>query len=47
MYKSSTTQGAAAGQGPTPGSDGAGADSEKKKDDVVDAEFVDVDEKKK
>ena len=46
MYKSSTTgpQG-----GPTPGADGAGAapKEEKKKDDVVDAEFVDVDDKKK
>ena len=42
MYKSASTQ-----QGPPPGADGAGpASGEKKKDDVVDAEFVDVDEKK-
>ncbi len=50
MYKSSSTQGPAAG-GQGPGSDGAsapqdGAGQQKKKDDVVDAEFVDVDEKK-
>ena len=47
MYKSSTTQRPAQG-GPTPGADGAGAapKEEKKKDDVVDAEFVDVDDKK-
>src|SRR5580698_504467 len=46
MYKTSTSgpQG-----GPTPGADGAGAapKEEKKKDDVVDAEFVDVEDKKK
>ncbi|MBV8844963.1 MAG: molecular chaperone DnaK [Bryobacterales bacterium] len=47
MYKSSTTQGPGAGPGPetgaqTPGGDGAS----KPKDNVVDAEFVDVDEKK-
>jgi molecular chaperone DnaK len=47
MYKQSTTQGpGAGGQGPTAGNDGGGS-SEKKKDDVVDAEFVDVDDKKK
>jgi molecular chaperone DnaK len=46
MYKSSTAGGAQGG--PTPGGDGAGAPKEeKKKDDVVDAEFVDVDDKKK
>jgi molecular chaperone DnaK len=45
MYKSST--GGPQG-GPTPGSDGAGAPKEeKKKEDVVDAEFVDVDDKNK
>ena len=49
MYKQSASQGpgtqgaGASGQGP--GTDGAG--SEKKKEDVVDAEFVDVDDKKK
>ena len=51
MYKSSSTsgaagagpQGGAAQDGAGPSGDGAGA----KKDDVVDAEFVDVDEKKK
>jgi molecular chaperone DnaK len=48
MYKSSSQPGA----GPTPGGDGAGpgagpsADGGGKKDDVVDAEFVDVDDKK-
>jgi molecular chaperone DnaK len=50
MYKSSAGTGAG-GQGPTPGADGAGAPhdgaAQKPKDDVVDAEFVDVDEKKK
>jgi molecular chaperone DnaK len=46
MYKSAGT-GPAAG-GPTAGPDGAGAapGAEKPKDNVVDAEFVDVDEKK-
>jgi molecular chaperone DnaK len=46
MYKSSTTGGPT---GPAPGADGAGAapKEEKKKDDVVDAEFVDVEDKKK
>jgi molecular chaperone DnaK len=42
MYKSSSTE---AGAGPTPDSASAGT-GEPKKDDVVDAEFVDVDEKK-
>ncbi len=48
MYKSSSQPGA----GPTPGGDGAGpgagpsTDGGGKKDDVVDAEFVDVDDKK-
>jgi molecular chaperone DnaK len=49
MYKSAGTgaqEPGAGGQGPA-GSDGAGsAGSEKPKDNVVDAEFVDVDEKK-
>jgi len=48
MYKSSAQQ--AGGAGPTPGGEGPGAsggDSGKKdKDNVVDAEFVDVDDKK-
>jgi molecular chaperone DnaK len=49
MYKSSQQPGA--GAGPTPGGDGTGSapggDSGKKdKDNVVDAEFVDVDDKK-
>jgi molecular chaperone DnaK len=47
MYKASSGPGAA---GAAPGGDGAGpapgADGGKKKDDVVDAEFVDVDDKK-
>jgi molecular chaperone DnaK len=48
MYKTSTTSGGAPGADPTPGSDGAsGGQQEKKKEDVVDAEFVDVDDKKK
>jgi len=43
MYKASSEPGA----GPTPGADGGGAGpSGGKKDDVVDAEFVDVDDKK-
>jgi hypothetical protein len=47
MYKTSTTQGPGA-NGPTAGSDGASAGdgASKPKDNVVDAEFVDVDEKK-
>ena len=46
MYKTSSQPGA--GTPPTDGASGAasGATQEKKKDDVVDAEFVDVDEKK-
>jgi hypothetical protein len=48
MYKASSTPPGAPGAPPQgdgggPSADGAGA---KKKDDVVDAEFVDVDEKK-
>ncbi len=50
MYKSSTTGGPTPG-GQAPNADGAGPSKdgggEKKKDDVVDAEFVDVDDKKK
>ncbi len=48
MYKSSSSAGPQSG-GPTPGADGNGpaGDGAKPKDDVVDAEFVDVDEKKK
>ena len=50
MYKSSAQPGAT-GAGPTPGADGGGTPggggaSGGKKDDVVDAEFVDVDDKK-
>jgi molecular chaperone DnaK len=47
MYKASSTtsaQGAGAGEGAP--QDGAGSADSKKKDDVVDAEFVDVDDKK-
>jgi molecular chaperone DnaK len=44
MYKSSATPGSAP---PPPPQDGAGGDGSKPKDNVVDAEFVDVDEKKK
>ena len=46
MYKSAGA--GAGGQGPAAGPDGAGAqpDAEKPKDNVVDAEFVDVDDKK-
>jgi molecular chaperone DnaK len=46
MYKASAQPG---GAPPPPGGDGAGAagtEEKKKKDDVVDAEFVDVDDKK-
>jgi molecular chaperone DnaK len=50
MYKASSTGGAEAG-GPPPGADGAGPsaakEKEKQKENVVDAEFVDVDEQKK
>ncbi|MGH9558296.1 MAG: Hsp70 family protein, partial [Bryobacteraceae bacterium] len=47
MYKSSAQPGGGPTQ-PPPGGDGAeAAGGEKKKEDVVDAEFVDVDEKKK
>jgi molecular chaperone DnaK len=48
MYKSAATPGTG-GQGPGASADGAGAapgGSEKPKDNVVDAEFVDVDDKK-
>ena len=47
MYKSASASG---GAGPQPGGDGAGPSQEgaaKEKENVVDAEFVDVDEKKK
>ncbi len=45
MYKSASQPGA--GAPPEPGKDGsAGTGDDKKKDDVVDAEFVDVDDKK-
>ena len=49
MYKSTSQPGGQGPGGPAPGSDGQGpaGDGAKPKDDVVDAEFVDVDEKKK
>jgi hypothetical protein len=48
MYKTAGSGAGASGQGPGAGPDGAGAapGAEKPKDNVVDAEFVDVDEKK-
>jgi molecular chaperone DnaK len=48
MYKTAGAGPGAGGQGPGAGPDGAGAapGGEKPKDNVVDAEFVDVDEKK-
>ena len=47
MYKSQGAAPGASGQGPAAGPDGAaGAEKPKDKDNVVDAEFVDVDEKK-
>jgi len=47
MYKASSQQpgGAQGGQG-APGGDGAKSGGEKPKDNVVDAEFVDVEDKK-
>jgi molecular chaperone DnaK len=46
MYKASAAAPGSDGSGPAPGA-GAGPSAEsKKKDDVVDAEFVDVDDKK-
>ena len=50
MYKAAPGAGGAPGAGPDPsaaGNGGAGAQQDKKKDDVVDAEFVDVDDQKK
>ncbi len=49
MYKSSSTPEDGAGAAPdgTPGTDGAGAEAADNKEDAVDAEFVDVDEKPK
>jgi len=44
MYKSASQPGA---QPPPPGPEAGGGDGNKGKDDVVDAEFVDVDDKKK
>jgi len=54
MYKSTSSGSSSSGQGPGAGAQGAGAGAagdgaksqEKPKDNVVDAEFVDVDEKK-
>jgi len=45
MYKASSS-GPGPGAGPAPGGDGAKPAEEKPKDNVVDAEFVDVDDKK-
>ena len=45
MYKASSQPGGTPPQG-SPGPDGNGASGEKPKDNVVDAEFVDVDDKK-
>jgi molecular chaperone DnaK len=45
MYKASSTAPGAGGPQGAP-QDGAGSADSKKKDDVVDAEFVDVDDKK-
>ena len=45
MYKASATPGGTGGQSSEPQGGGPGADE--KKDDVVDAEFVDVDDKSK
>ena len=49
MYKASQQPGAGAGPTGGAGTDGAagGGPGEQKKDDVVDAEFVDVDDKNK
>ncbi len=48
MYKATSSQAQpGAGAGPQPGADGGAASGEKKKDEgVIDAEYVDVDEKK-
>jgi molecular chaperone DnaK len=47
MYKASSAQGVPADPGaPTPQADGAGASSQKKEGEVIDAEYVDVDDKK-
>jgi molecular chaperone DnaK len=46
MYKASSQQAAGQGGGPKPESDGKGAGESKPKDNVVDAEFVDVEDKK-
>jgi molecular chaperone DnaK len=50
MYKSAQAAGAAGGAqagGPAPGADGAARpDGQKKEGEVIDAEYVDVDEKK-
>jgi molecular chaperone DnaK len=47
MYKSASGPGGTSGAAPGQGTDtGPGAGGDKKKDDVVDAEFVDVDDKK-
>jgi hypothetical protein len=47
MYRQAQPQGGAAGAGPQPGANGAAPPPEGKKDEgVIDAEYVDVEEKK-
>jgi len=46
MYKSQAGTPGGGTPGGAPGGDGAGPEAEKPKDNVVDAEFVDVDDKK-
>jgi hypothetical protein len=46
MYKASSEPGAGSTPGAGPDGGGAGPSGGGKKDDVVDAEFVDVDDKK-
>jgi molecular chaperone DnaK len=46
MYKAAQPAGGATGGGPQPGANGAGTQEKKKDEGVIDAEYVDVDEKK-
>src|SRR5262249_18388363 len=46
MYKASAATPGGDGAGPQPGAGAGPSEESKKKDDVVDAEFVDVDDKK-
>src|SRR5262249_7203772 len=46
MYKASSAQGAPGAGEPTAQADGSGASSQKKEGEVIDAEYVDVDDKK-